>query len=174
MNPGSWSANPPDLLGEHASPATRPSAPETSPPTSPALSPPTYCRPSSATTRRPVILTGKRRHVPVAISTDSLTWNDIPGATAQDLPGALVGPLTQKTFIRRIIGGDACILAGAADQVVTVRIIGVTAQVTNVTCNRANNGSITAQSDGQPPFSYQWSSGQTTQTITGLTQATTP
>ncbi|MCB0794927.1 MAG: SBBP repeat-containing protein, partial [Flavobacteriales bacterium] len=101
-------------------------------------------------------------------STDSLIWTDIPGATAQNLDGSLVGALSQKTFIRRIIGGDACILAGAADQVVTVQIIGVSGQVNNVTCNGANNGSITVNSTGTAPFTYQWQSGQTTQTINNL------
>ena len=163
-------ANPPDLLGNTITGNQTVCAGDV--PTDITGSEPAYVLPTivrnNAASSYPSL--GSAATYQWQISTDSLTWNDIPGATAQDLPGALVGPLTQKTFIRRIIGGDACILAGAADQVVTVRIIGVTAQVTNVTCNGANNGSITAQSDGQPPFSYQWSSGQTTQTITGLTQ----
>ena len=162
-------ANPPDLLGNTITGNQTVCAGDV--PTDITGSEPAYVLPTivrnNAASSYPSL--GSAATYQWQISTDSLTWNDIPGATAQDLPGALVGPLTQKTFIRRIIGGDACILAGAADQVVTVRIIGVTAQVTNVTCNGANNGSITAQSDGQPPFSYQWSSGQTTQTITGLT-----
>ena len=162
-------ANPPDLLGNTITGNQTVCAGDV--PTDITGSEPAYVLPTivrnNAASSYPSL--GSAATYQWQISTDSLTWNDIPGATAQDLPGALVGPLTQKTFIRRIIGGDACILAGAADQVVTVRIIGVTAQVTNVTCNGANNGSITAQSDGQPPFTYQWSSGQTTQTITGLT-----
>ncbi|MBK9026224.1 MAG: SprB repeat-containing protein [Saprospiraceae bacterium] len=44
----------------------------------------------------------------------------------------------------------------AADQVVTVRIGTVTADVNNVTCNGAHDGSITAHSDGVAPFTYDW------------------
>ncbi len=103
------------------------------------------------------------------ISTDSLIWIDIPGATGQNLPGAFIGPVDQKTFIRRIIGGDACILAGAADQVVTVKIIEVTADVEHVSCNGANDGAITATSDGVGPFQYEWSHGPDSETVTDLT-----
>ncbi|MBK6839979.1 MAG: hypothetical protein IPG90_18250 [Bacteroidetes bacterium] len=77
-----------------------------------------------------------------------------------------------KTFFRRIIGGDACILAGAADQVVTVRIVTVTADVNNVTCNGAHDGSITAHSDGVAPFTYDWNTGDHTQTLSGLAPGT--
>ena len=101
-------------------------------------------------------------------SMDSVNWTDIAGSTGQNLTGAEIGVLNQKTFIRRIIGGDACILAGAADQVVTVRIMSVTGDVTDAACNGASTGSITAIADGTGPFEYDWSNGQTTQTATGL------
>ncbi|HNP47938.1 MAG TPA: T9SS type A sorting domain-containing protein [Bacteroidia bacterium] len=106
------------------------------------------------------------------ISTDSMNWATIPGATAQDLPGTTIGALYQKTFFRRIIGGDACILAGAADQVVTVRIVSVSAQVTNVSCNGAHDGQIAASSDGVAPFTFHWNTGETTGTLTGLAPGT--
>ncbi|MCB9183724.1 MAG: hypothetical protein H6591_07375 [Flavobacteriales bacterium] len=102
------------------------------------------------------------------ISSDSLTWTDIAGQTGQNLMGSAIGPINETRYIRRIIGGDACILAGAADQVVTVRLMSVTGTVTHVSCNGASNGSVTAQADGLPPFNYAWSNGQTTQTATGL------
>jgi uncharacterized repeat protein (TIGR01451 family) len=38
----------------------------------------------------------------------------------------------------------------------------------DVTCNGEANGSITADPTGQAPFTYTWSNGATTQTITGL------
>ncbi|MBK8499303.1 MAG: hypothetical protein IPL52_10900 [Flavobacteriales bacterium] len=50
------------------------------------------------------------------ISPDSTNWTNINGATGQNLSGAQIGAITQTTYIRRIIGGDACILAGAADR----------------------------------------------------------
>jgi len=104
------------------------------------------------------------------ISIDSTNWIDIPGVAAegQNLPGSVIGPLYAKTFFRRVIGGDACILAGAADQVITVRIVSATADVTNATCNGTDDGSITANSDGVPPLSYVWSHGPTTQIIDNL------
>ncbi|HRO40202.1 MAG TPA: hypothetical protein PLZ25_09820, partial [Flavobacteriales bacterium] len=102
------------------------------------------------------------------VSTDSLNWVDISGATSQNLPGSLIGAVTEKTYIRRVIGGDACILAGAADQVVTVKLIQATGTVANVSCNGANNGSITASSTGVAPFSYSWSNGASTATINNL------
>ncbi len=102
------------------------------------------------------------------ISTDSLTWTDIPGATGQDLSGSLIGPITQDTYIRRVIGGDACILAGAADQVVKVQLMTVDATVVDALCNGTATGSITATADGQAPFTYAWNDGQTTATAMNL------
>ena len=106
------------------------------------------------------------------ISNDSLNWSDIPGATSQNLSGSMIGPVNEKTYVRRIIGGDACILAGAADQVVTVKLISVSADVTHVSCNGGSDGSITASSDGEAPFQYEWSHGPTTATITDLPAGT--
>ncbi|HMQ74915.1 MAG TPA: SBBP repeat-containing protein, partial [Flavobacteriales bacterium] len=102
------------------------------------------------------------------ISADSLTWTDIAGATGQDLPGSLIGAITADTYIRRIIGGDACILAGAADQVVKVRIMTASGMVSDVSCNGGNDGSVTATADGQAPFSFAWSNGQSGATANNL------
>ena len=102
------------------------------------------------------------------ISLDSLNWTDINGATGQNLPGSLIGAITQDTYIRRIIGGDACILAGAADQVVKVQLMTAGGSVTDALCNGAATGSIAATADGQAPFTYVWSDGQTTETAINL------
>src|SRR5690606_37094477 len=101
-------------------------------------------------------------------STDSLNWTDIAGAVSQNLPGNFIGPIGEKTYVRRIIGGDACVLAGAADQVVSVKVVSVSGTTTNVSCNGASDGSITASSDGVAPFTYLWSNGAQTATVNGL------
>ncbi len=101
-------------------------------------------------------------------SADSVNWVDIPGADGQNLPGSFIGPVDEKTYVRRIIGGDACILAGAADQVVTVKLVTISGEVTNVSCNGAADGSITATSDGTGPFEYEWDHGPTTATVDNL------
>ncbi len=89
-------------------------------------------------------------------STDSTNWTNISGGTTQNLSAALMGALYQKTYYRRIIGGDACVIAGAADQSVKVKVLSVPANITNVSCYGLNNGSITATPDGTAPYTYSW------------------
>ncbi|MEO8067673.1 MAG: SBBP repeat-containing protein, partial [Flavobacteriales bacterium] len=102
------------------------------------------------------------------ISTDSLNWSNIAGATGQNIAGAAIGPVTQTTYIRRIIGGDACILAGAADQVVTVRLMTASGTMAQPSCHGGANGTITATADGEAPFTYAWSNGQSAATAINL------
>lgn len=102
------------------------------------------------------------------ISTDSTNWSDIAGANNQNLTSAEIGPLYVKTFFRRIIGGDACILAGAADQVVTINLASITGTVTDAGCNGGSTGSISISMNGTSPFIYNWSNGETSDLATGL------
>ncbi|MGE0637405.1 MAG: SBBP repeat-containing protein, partial [Bacteroidia bacterium] len=103
------------------------------------------------------------------MSTDSINWTDISGATSQDLAGSLVGPLFQKTFFRRVIGGDACVIEGSSDQIVVVRILQVPGTVTNSSCFNANDGSISiSPTNGTAPYTYAWSNGATTQNVSNL------
>jgi gliding motility-associated-like protein len=103
------------------------------------------------------------------MSTDSVNWTNISGATSQDLAGSLVGPLFQKTFFRRVIGGDACVIEGSTDQIVVVRVLQVPGTVTNASCFNANNGSISiSPSNGTAPYTYLWSNGATTQNVSNL------
>jgi hypothetical protein len=105
-------------------------------------------------------------------STDSTNWTNIEGGNTQNLAPALMGSLQQKTYYRRIIGGDACVIAGAANQSVTVKVLSVSAEVSNITCFGLSDGKIKAVPDGAPPYSYTWKKDNvvisSSQTITGL------
>ncbi|MBK7287924.1 MAG: hypothetical protein IPI95_12960 [Flavobacteriales bacterium] len=161
-------ANPPDLLGNTITGnqnVCAGSVPGDITGSTPAYSLPTVVRNNSASSYPSL---GSATTFQWQISSDSLIWSDISGATAQDLPGSMIGVVNAKTFIRRIIGGDACILAGAADQVVTVKLIEASGTVTNVSCNGAADGSITASSTGVGPFIYSWSNGGSGATISNL------
>lgn len=73
-----------------------------------------------------------------------------------------------KHFFRRVIGGDACIIEGAADQIIVVKVIGITGNGYKCFLN-ANNGSIAAvAANGTAPYTYLWSNGATTATISNL------
>ncbi|HRD53873.1 MAG TPA: SprB repeat-containing protein, partial [Flavobacteriales bacterium] len=162
-------ANPPDLLGNTINYQGVAICPGATPGdiigSVPSYSLPTIVRNNSASSYPSF---GSAASYQWQISPDSLTWSNIPGATGQNLSGAQIGALTQDTYIRRIIGGDACILAGAADQVVKVRIMTADGTVTNALCNGAATGSITATADGQAPFTYAWSNGQSAETAVNL------
>jgi gliding motility-associated-like protein len=54
-------------------------------------------------------------------SVDSINWTNVPGGITQSLDSALIGSLTQTTYFRRMIGGDACVIAGS-DQVIKVTV----------------------------------------------------
>lgn len=73
-------------------------------------------------------------------SIDSTNWTNIPGATGQNLLGSQVGPLDQKTFIRRIIGGDACVIEQGL--VVFINVLSVTGVQTNTSCVGSKDGTI--------------------------------
>ncbi|MCX6292579.1 MAG: SBBP repeat-containing protein, partial [Bacteroidetes bacterium] len=108
------------------------------------------------------------------ISSDNTNWTNLAGATGQNLTGAQIGPLTQTTYFRRIINGDACVINGAVGQIIVLKVLKITGTVTNVTCFGQNNGSIsTTITDGTPAYNYLWSpGGATTSSITGLTAGT--
>ncbi|HYV94077.1 MAG TPA: T9SS type A sorting domain-containing protein [Chitinophagales bacterium] len=101
-------------------------------------------------------------------SSDSINWENVTGGTNQNLSNSLIGSVYQKTYFRRIIGGDACIIAGAADQSVVIKTLTTPGTITNVTCYGFGNGSLTAHPDGTPNYSYSWNTGATSQTISNL------
>ncbi len=89
-------------------------------------------------------------------SIDSTNWSTINGANLKDLSPSLIDPMYQKTYFRRIIGGDACIIAGAANQSVKVTVLSVPGEISHVSCFGLNDGSVTANPDGTSPYQYSW------------------
>ena len=102
-------------------------------------------------------------------STDSINWTDIPGGTTQNLAGSLIGPLSQKTFFRRIIGGDACVLSGV-NGIVTVNVPLPTATISGTTavCQNAASPNVTfTGANGTAPYTFTYKiNGGSNQTIT--------
>lgn len=70
--------------------------------------------------------------------------------------------------------GDNYILGNVSGQLMTnTTPVDLSITSTNITCNGANNGEATGiPSGGTPPYTYLWSTGKTTQTITGLSVGT--
>jgi gliding motility-associated-like protein len=166
-----WS-NPPDLLNNTitgSQTVCKGSEPEEFTGSIPSYSLPTISR-DNDTSKYPSV--GSSTVYQWQSSTDSINWTNIPGGTTQNLDSTQIGPLTMTTYFRRIISGDACIIAGAAEQTVVVHITTVGGTVKNVTCNGANNGSITAVPTGPPHYKFTWSNGDTSQTISNLAPGT--
>jgi gliding motility-associated-like protein len=100
-------------------------------------------------------------------STDSITWVNIAGATNKNLSGALLGPVTEKIYIRRIIGGDACVIEQGL--VLFVNTLSVIGTKTNTNCQGSKNGSIDiTPKNGTPSYTYLWNDGATSQDRTNL------
>ncbi|MGN6645309.1 MAG: gliding motility-associated C-terminal domain-containing protein [Cytophaga sp.] len=94
------------------------------------------------------------------------SWSN--GATTEDISG-----LTAGTYTLTIIDGNNC----TTSQTFTVTEpapLTATAAVSQITCNGANNGSITlTPAGGTAPYSnFVWSNGATTQNISGLVAGT--
>jgi hypothetical protein len=101
-------------------------------------------------------------------SLDGNNWTSISGANTQNLAGNLIGNITQNTYFRRIINGDACVIPGAANQLVTVSVIDVDGTTTPETCLGASDGSITINPSGVGPFQIQWAGPYSGTNVTGL------
>jgi hypothetical protein len=91
----------------------------------------------------------------------SYEWNT--GDTTQMITGLSAG-----TYTVTITDDNDC---EAVDSVILEEAPGVTVVVTGteIVCGAGNTGEATANvSTGTPPFTYEWSNGETTQTITNL------
>lgn len=92
-------------------------------------------------------------------------WNN--GATASTISNLGAGNYTVT-----VRDGNLC--TNTASTTVTISPpINVTGTVSQVSCNGNNNGSIsTSVTGGTPPFTYLWTNGQSTSTITNLAAGT--
>ncbi|MFN3403547.1 MAG: beta strand repeat-containing protein, partial [Cytophagaceae bacterium] len=93
----------------------------------------------------------------------SYLWSN--GSTSQNISG-----LTAGSYNVTITDANTC-TRNFSFTITEPLPITATANITNVTCNNGNNGSInlTSVSGGLAPYSYLWSNGATTQNINSLT-----
>jgi len=101
-----------------------------------------------------------------AQGTVTYLWND--GATTQDRTGLTAGTYT-------VTATDAGNCTATLSRTITEpsSSVSVSLSKTDVTIHNGNNGTATATaSGGTSPYTYLWSTGATTSTITGLTAGT--
>lgn len=98
-----------------------------------------------------------------------------PGYTYSWTPGGQTSSnatsLSAGTYTCTLTDQNGCSLIQTAT--VPMSKLSLSFSVNNTYCNGSSDGSITATgSGGQSPYFYNWSNGQTTSTITGLTAGT--
>ncbi len=92
----------------------------------------------------------------------SYLWSN--GATTEDISGLVAG-----TYTVTVTDNNGCIAIGSAT-VTQPPAFSLTTVVSNVSCNGGSDGSIDLTvSGGSPPYTYLWSTGATTEDISGLT-----
>ncbi|MCX7954251.1 MAG: gliding motility-associated C-terminal domain-containing protein [Bacteroidales bacterium] len=97
------------------------------------------------------------------ISYDSLTWLPAPGVNNQPFYSAL--PLAQTSFFRRkvlYLGGES-----EVSNVIKIKVSEIDISVTSIPnyCSSSCTGIATVEIQNGIPVSFQWSSGEITQTI---------
>ncbi|HEY6162967.1 MAG TPA: hypothetical protein VI112_17180, partial [Bacteroidia bacterium] len=106
-------------------------------------------------------------------------WVNVWSGTASAAPAAsriFTVNFTMTAFqadaIRIGINSPAVGSWNEIDAVQIQQLCGVTVSSTNVLCNGQCNGTATANATGQSPFQYSWSTGATTQSVSGLCAGT--
>ena len=108
--------------------------------------------------------------VDVSISGGTLPYifNWSNGATSEDLNGVPAG-----TYTLTITDGNGCTIAETFDVTEPAAPLNIDLFATAVLCNGDNTGAIEADvSGGTAPYTYAWSSGETTEDIDNITAGT--
>ncbi|MEM7036159.1 MAG: hypothetical protein AAF570_04195, partial [Bacteroidota bacterium] len=91
------------------------------------------------------------------------SWSPTTGLSDPNVPDPIAAPATTTTYYVTATDGNGCTNVDS----VTVRVIDISVDLTpsmfacgyNISCNGANDGTITASpADGDAPFVYTWSS----------------
>jgi len=87
--------------------------------------------------------------------------------------GANASNLAAGTYTVTVTDANGCTASESVTINEPANALSVTATSTDATTQGANDGTATAMgAGGTPPYSYQWNTGGTTETITGLSPAT--
>jgi len=104
-------------------------------------------------------------NITVSGGTGTYTYRWSNNRTTQDLVN-----VSGNTYSVTVTDANAC--TASASATVNPRLA-LTLTKTNVICNGGSDGTATATaSGGTPDYSYEWSNGETTETITGLSAGT--
>lgn len=99
----------------------------------------------------------------VTSGTAPFTFNWSPGGQSTDS----IGGLCPGTYFATVTDAGGCITVQQVT-ISTSNPITATASSTNATCGQCNGTASVTPSGGTAPFSYVWSNGATTQSVTGL------
>lgn len=93
-------------------------------------------------------------------------WSTLPAQTA-----SLAVNLLPGNYSVTVIDNDGCVKGTTVNVINFVPTIVVNDSIVNATCNQPNGAIvITALSGGTAPYTYNWSGGQTTSSVTALAQ----
>jgi gliding motility-associated-like protein len=108
-------------------------------------------------------------YVLVSGGTEPYTYNWSNSETTQNITG-----LTAGAYSLTVVDGNGCSSTAFTDTVAQPDAIQITAdEIVNVACSGANSGSIDISvTGGTAPYSYIWSTGATTEDISGLAVGT--
>ena len=99
--------------------------------------------------------------------TGALTYSWNTGATSNCISG-----LTAGTYSVKVTDTNGCNATWTITLVNPTQVVATTTSV-NITCNNANNGTAQVSvTGGTAPYTYTWSNGASTASITGLAAGT--